>query len=68
MGEHLKWLWAMHRARLFYRRRDVLFTRRLRFMTALRPKLDEGGRIASPDAIFFVAPIDVRRAELEAAR
>ena len=48
----------------YFGRNGVLFSGRLAFMSELRPKLYGGKeRIAYPDAIFHIAPADVRRAE-----
>lgn len=66
MLQHLQWLWAMHLARQHYRCHGLLFSRRKKFLARLAPKI-QGGRIAYPDAIFFIKPADVRRAKLEAA-
>lgn len=54
------WLWTMARVRSAYHR--LLFSKRLRFMDELRPKLDGRTVIAMPDAMMFVTPADYRRA------
>ena len=64
MLKHLRWLWAAHRAKRVYDRKGLLFSGRFKFMAELRPKLPGNkDRIAYPDAIFWITPADVRRAE-----
>lgn len=73
MLQHLRWLWAMHLARRVYKRSGMLFSRRQKFLTRLAPRIPSTGYqsentwIAYPDAIFFIKPADVRRAEREVA-
>jgi hypothetical protein len=59
MLETLRWLWTMYRVRRAYF--ELGFSRRLRFMDELRPKID-GGRIAMPDGIMLATAADYRRA------
>lgn len=63
MLKHLLWLWTMHRASLICRRPRLLFSDRKRFLDELRPKIILEERITYPDAIFFVTPEDLKRAE-----
>ncbi len=58
--------WAMNAQRARAMRRELLFSRRLRFDESLRPILKDGARIAYPDALYHITIDDVCRAYAEA--
>jgi hypothetical protein len=62
------WLYSVWRARRVYQMRGLLFSQRVRFLDELRPfaSTTEQTRIAYPDAIFFIRPVDVDRAIITA--
>lgn len=62
------WLWCMWRVQRIYRKRDLMFSRRIKFLKELRPfaNLSEQARIDYPDAFLWVTPEDVKRAALSA--
>lgn len=59
MVKTARWLVAVVRARAAYKK--LGFSRRRRFLNELRPSL-QGGRVAYPDALFYITTSDVDRA------
>lgn len=65
-----RWLrrkrWAANVARCDRIRSGLSFSRRLIFDDEVRPFLDDGTRIAYPDAFYFISVDDVCRALMKA--
>lgn len=64
--ENLRWALNMMRARAW--RRDLLFSERAKFDSALRPRMADGSIVAYPDAIYHVKIEDLCRAIAERRR
>lgn len=63
MGEPTDDNWATIMERVRRVRRELSYSRRLRFDLAIRPHLESGHVIEYPDAIYYVTWSDVDRAE-----
>jgi len=59
------WRWAMNVKRARAWRRKCLFSQRLKFDAALRPKIGDGQVIDYPDALYHITIDDLCRAITE---
>ncbi len=57
------WRWMLNMRRCRRRRRELLFSQRVAFDAALRPRVDSGDMVLDyPDAIYHIGIKDVFRA------